>query len=515
MANSGRYCFNSEPLRNAVAIGRMGPDRARLWVRSEVAGRLHLSWQSDSAEGGERSIEIPQNNDADNTAAIDLPVTGKLRSLTRYRYRVTHERGGAIGEGEFETAPASAAETPEKFSIALMSCHQPFNADGTFLEDSQAMVRAMHRCLREQNTKLLLMVGDQMYADAPPELSLFNSKHFRQVAPDGREQLQDCSADEVRRLYHQRYRLFWNMPELKTIQAEYPTCMIWDDHDIIDNWGSDPVHQTPPWAAVGEGARKACFHYQISRSIDWQEGRAFDYPIVYGNQAFYVMDLRSERRVGENGRLFSNAQQERLKAFLEEHAAKPFVHLVLSVPIVHLPRFLAEMVSRMTPNGEDFSDRWSSASHVRDRDRLLKVIHDHQVRHPKQRIMFLSGDIHIGCVHEVRWASGSSPRLFQVISSGVTHKSGPLVTFGSKAIIHLTRSIHTLDGKTAATVRFLEDENGRRGRNPCGGLNFGLLQVSSGDGGETAEIRVCLYQNRADEPVCVYRSPPLRGGRDG
>lgn len=508
------HSFRNPPLSDAVAIGRIGAHNARLWFRSGTPGRVAIEWEGEGGDSGRASAEIAHENDGDNTGAVEIPGSGRLRPLARYFYRARHEDGHILGEGNFVTAPASAAETPEKFSIALMSCHQPFDDNGEIMADASAMLRATQKCLREENVRLVLMVGDQMYSDYPGSLSLVNRDFFKVKAPPGRKELTDCNAEEVRRLYQERYRHFWNLPEMKAIQAEHPVYMIWDDHDIVDNWGSDPAHQEPPWKSVGEGARRAAFDYQASRVMDWQPLRAFDYPIVYGNQAIYIMDLRTERRVGRNGRLFSDEQQQRLCAFLEEHADKPFVHIVLSVPLIHLPRFLSQIVARMTPNGEDFSDRWSSWTHVRDRDAFLKLIHAHQQRHPKQRVVLLSGDIHIGCVHELRWQDESPHRLYQVVSSGYTHKTGPLIAFGSKNLIRLTRRVQTRDGQRVGRVRFFRG-NARESRtgNPLGGLNFGLIEIASGDDGASAEARFRLYTHDGDEPVCVYRSPPVTGGK--
>ncbi len=84
---------------------------------------------------------------------------------------------------------------------------------------------------------------------------------------------------------------------------------IWDDHDIIDNWGSDPAHQRTPWLSVGEGARQAYYDYQGSRVLPSPDRDAFHYSIEYGRVAIFLMDLRAERRAGKNGRLFSESQQ--------------------------------------------------------------------------------------------------------------------------------------------------------------------------------------------------------------
>ncbi len=298
--------FQNPQLTNMTAVGAVTPRSARIWVRSERPGAFKICWQPEAGgPSGETHFTVDEGNLSDNTCAIDLPgESGKvsLKPLTSYRYLVERENGvERIGEGRFETSPDSARETPSKFSIALMSCNQPFDSTGKVREDALQMLRAMRRCFDENNTKLALMVGDQMYSDYPPELSLLNGDYFPHVAPAGRRKLEDCTEEEVRRLYQERYRHFWNVPEWKAIHAERPCYTIWDDHEILDNWGSDPAHQKPPWKAVGEGARLAYFDYQGSRVLAQVDQSALHYSIVYGNTAIFVMDLRSERGEGKNG----------------------------------------------------------------------------------------------------------------------------------------------------------------------------------------------------------------------
>lgn len=367
------------------------------------------------------------------------------------------------------------------------------------------MLAAARRCLEARDVKAVFMMGDQMYADLPHALSLFEERYFRRVAPPGRRRIQDCTAAEVRRLYQQRYRLFWNVEGLQEIFATRPCYMILDDHDIVDNWGSDPAHQTPEWEAVGEGARWAYYDYQASRMRPYRPAlpAAFHYEVSYGCAATFVMDLRSERRAGDEGRLYSEAQERDLRAFLQRHASKKVLFFVLSVPPVHLPRLLTQVAARLTPDGEDFSDRWSAPALVRDRDRFLKIIHGHGKRHPEQRIVFLGGDIHIGCVHRIDWDDGGS--IYQLISSGLTHRASLPLRLGAQWLIRLKRRLVTVGGDLGADVRLL-GAAARGGENPYGGHNLGIVEVDASAQDGPARLRFLLYGHTGDEPVCVYAS---------
>ncbi len=500
--------FANQPLGNAVAVGLVTARAVRLWMRSERPGTLRVAWRcADAAEScGECVVPVAARNDNDNTVCLEIK---DLRPLQRYAFDVWRQDSTAdgtaeatpIGSGCFETAPASATATPAHFSIALMSCNQPFDDTGAIRADATQMLRALRKRMSADDVKLALFVGDQMYSDAPEALSLFDSAHFEKVAPAGRKRLLDCTTAQVRTLYQERYRHFWNIPEFRQLQAEHACYMIWDDHDIVDNWGSDPAHQRPPWATIGDGARQACYDYQASRVLEPDAARdTFAYSIEYGCIAIHVMDLRSERRAGHNGRLYSDVQRDNVARFLATHADKPAVFIVLSVPAIHLPKRLSQILGWLIPFNEDFSDRWSSGEHVYDRDHLLHTLRAHQQQHPGQRVVLLSGDIHIGCVHEIRWQDGGS--LYQFVSSGITHAVSKTVGWVSKMLIRAHRELVSEDHSIDARVRLLDGA-----RNPYGQLNFGIIECERR--GDALEMQFKLYGHHGEEPVCVYRSEPI------
>lgn len=503
--------FRNEPLADMVGVGRVSAGEARLWMRLSGTGRYDVRWQSArrDAPAGQTQVEVAEGNDCDNTLVVRLPGEGQppLRSLSRYRFEVRRCADGVlVGEGGFETAPATPEETPASFAFALMSCHQPFDAAGRVHRPALGMLRAARRCLRMHDARFVLMVGDQIYADHPPGLSLFDRDHFAAVAPAGRTSILDCSVEEVRRLYQNRYRHFWNLPDLKAIQAEHPCYMVLDDHDIVNNWGSNPEHRNLPWQTVGKGALRAYFDYQTSRVLPLTGAppKSAHYAFTYGHTAAFVMDLRSTRRPGPEGRLFAEAQFEDLRAFLQQHGDSQVLLLVLSVPLIHVSPSLARLGARLPGWGEDFSDRWSSEVHIRDRDRLMELIYAHQRRHLRQRLILLSGDIHIGGVHRVRWQPGG-PACYQMIASPLTHLVPKWVQFTSKQFLRLKHRLDTCDGSVRGVVEAVRGIERHR-RNLYGGLNIGIVEVWTPSTGAAPSVRFSLYGHRSAEPVCVFRS---------
>ena len=507
--------FRNGPLTEMVAVGAINSSSARLWVRAARTGAIEITCRPEGRSGPifKSRVIIPDPNERDNTYGIQMPdasTSEGLAPLTRYFFEVTYaDNGQLIGKGRFETAPESDRRTPSRFSFALMSCHQPFNKDGTLNRKSVQMLRAARHCLAQHDTKYILMVGDQLYTDFPHSLSLFNPNYFQQLAPPGKDRIQECSAAQVRRIFQERYRLFWNEPEWRAMHNEYPSYPILDDHDMIDNWGSDPAHQTPLWQAFGKGGRMAYFDYQGSRVFpaDSTQPSSFHYAFTYGHTATFVMDLRSQRTAGDDGQLFSADQFHDLETFFEAHADKKVLFLVLSVPAIHLPKFVVKVAARMTQSGEDFSDRWSSGGHVRDRDRLLKMLCEHQLAHPLQKIVLLSGDIHIGCAQRIQWQADAPP-LYQLISSGITHSLGRTLQLAAKLLMSMNRDLSTQDLSLKGDITFLKGTRRFR-QNPYGGMNLGIIEIETTAQDSQPRLRYSLYGHHRERPVCVYRSEPF------
>ncbi|HZI12203.1 MAG TPA: alkaline phosphatase D family protein [Myxococcus sp.] len=502
----------------AVAVGAVGPAWARLWLRSEVPGPHRLEvWPLD-AEGPRRSVSwcFTPARHSDGTGTVlypgDFPGEPPLAPLRRHGFRVTREQDGVlVGEGRFETAPARPEDTPAAFSFGLLSCHQPFAPSGVARPRSLGMLEAAHRTLEAHRASFLLLCGDQMYVDEPEPLSLFAPRGFRPVAPPGRERLLDCSAEEVRRLYQLRYRQFWDLPGWRALQADFASWPMLDDHEVVNNWGAEPGHSGAGWSAVREGGRAAYLDYQGSRVLGPCEGGApedLDYAFDYGSAGFYVMDLRSQRQGGERPRVYAPSQLERLSSWLEAHVHSRVVFLVLSVPVVYVASWASMGISLLRSYRGDARDRWTHPWNLPDRDRLLSVLLAHQRRCPAQRVVLLSGDVHLGCAFALDWLGDARGTMYQFTSSAVTH-----VTYGFSAWAagHLPRTELLLkleDGPAARLVRIRGV--GGADHNPYNGLNVGVVEVHDRGGHSTVRFKLVGQDARKpDQPVTVFDTGEL------
>ncbi|HEV3469114.1 MAG TPA: alkaline phosphatase D family protein [Pyrinomonadaceae bacterium] len=471
-----------------AAVGAVGPRSARLWLRTDAAGPFRV--EISAGAGGPRVAEVADTRAREDdgcmafTVPDDAPGVGALSPATGHRFRINVSRTGEpVGEGRFETAPPEDSREP--FAFAFMSCHQPFRPDGSVHPDSARMLAALEPALEARGVKYLLLIGDQIYADAP--------RRRRLLRADAERPLTGRPPEEIRALYHARYRLFWSPPEVRRLQSRWPTWCIWDDHEVADDWGARRKHSRPEWRSVFEGARQAFVNYQVSRAgpAGPTPPASFHQSFVWGPSATFVMDLISQRAAfGREGRIYGDEQLDALKEFLRGQRDRPVVFVVLTVPPAYLPDWLVGLGGRLPHFGEVFGTRWNAAPNRHSLDRLFDVLRAHQREAPGRRLVLLSGDVHQGAALSLRWPEGE--RAYQFVSSPVTNAGRDWKQLLAKRLsFSLRRARH---GRGHVEVKLLPGEGPAR-ENPFDGLNVGVVHVER-DG---AAVRFELITNDASQ----------------
>src|SRR6478609_7071332 len=106
-----------------------------------------------------------------------------------------------------------------------------------------------------------LLLGDQVYADeVSPETLEFIEQRRGTDRPPG-EQIADF--EEYTRLYRES----WSEPDIRWLLSTVPTAMIFDDHDVNDDWNIswswvEEMRRAPWWEARVTGAFMAYWIYQ-------------------------------------------------------------------------------------------------------------------------------------------------------------------------------------------------------------------------------------------------------------
>jgi alkaline phosphatase D len=322
------------------------------------------------------------------------------------------------------------------------------------------------------------------------------------------QSLWQASVAEIRARYQARYRQFWSFPEWQRLQACWPTWCIWDDHEIVNDWGARGAHQQPPWQRVFEGARGAFVDYQVSRTLALGATRpaAFHYTFAWGAAATFVMDLSSQRTVaGREAQVYGAEQLAALSTFLATQRARPVVFIVLSVPLVYLPDWVVALGERLPGQSARFATRWNATLNRPARDRLLAVLHAHQRAAPDQKLVLLSGDVHQGAAVALQWPDGL--RTYQFVSSPVTNASQGWQERLARSLAFAMR--HVQYGPERVRIEQLQGIHPGQ-QNPCNRLNVGVVYVEAGGPSMTVRLELVTYDESVPGGARVaYNSGPL------
>jgi hypothetical protein len=368
-----------------------------------------------------RGAEIP-------AAALAGGHGGRLWS---YDFSLPLARGGShasyrIGKRTWEVrVPAEG----EALRVAFTACNGSEEGDA-WGESKRRNERWLHLASRHaaEPFHLLLQGGDQLYADPiwseVPELAAWRRMPARRrlACP-----FTPSMAAAVDRFYFDAYCRVWGQPELGPLLARIPSLMLWDDHDIIDGWGSYPAkwHDAPVLQGIWRHAREYFSLFQLGARPDElpdffcdRRGGHFGWALRIGEVGIIAPDLRSER---SRRNILGEAGWRDFTAALEGLAECRHVLLVFTVPLVNAQLPKMERLFNSIPGHQswedDLVDQWPSLAHREEWLRLLRLLTEFSAR-TGARLTALSGEVHLGALGEIE---GAGARILQLTSSGIVH----------------------------------------------------------------------------------------------
>jgi hypothetical protein len=313
---------------------------------------------------------------------------------------------------------------------------------------------------------MLLQLGDQVYADeVSPETAMFIRERRDVRAPPG---LEVEGFEEYARLYREA----WSEPTLRWLLSTLPTAMIFDDHDVHDDWNTSAAWKAKMrtqswWPNRISGALMTYWIYQhignltpaalerdpLLRRVQGAEDagallREFALHadcVGGGRQWSFARDLAGTRLVvldGREGRILEEGHREMFDEtewrWLAEQTTGEFDHLVLAttLPVLlpHTFHYLeafseavcagawgprAARLGEMLRQALDL-EHW--AAFQTSFHRLLALTREVGAgkRGPAPAsILFLGGDVHQGYLHEAafRSSAGVNSRVYQAVCS--------------------------------------------------------------------------------------------------
>lgn len=392
-------------------IGKVTATSARILLEIDDSAEIELTLTAD----GEQHRQTSQFS-AGLPHAVQF---NGLQPATRYRVDVTNLTTVA---SQFKTA--SDDTQPMRFGV--VSCNNLRVMQAMEAPDLWETIAATHTTGSVEPFDVLLHIGDQVYGD-----HIF--ERFKQQVEDG-GQRGFATALAIQEAYRDLYRTQWQHPSVRHVLANVPNLMMWDDHDIRDDWGSREADWDPDSVDyfIGQQARRVFHEYQrqLWTDISVETDPAAEHHLHrWGNVGLLMLDIRGGRSFHRSFNLpFLGRQQWRdLQAAFSPKGYFSDIETLLvasSVPIVFLNPWITTIIGS-TPNlsggVNDLRDHWSYGVHRREQNLFLELLAQWKAEpNTKRDIQLIGGDDHMGSQTDI-WHKGV-PFCKQLISSPVTNE---------------------------------------------------------------------------------------------
>jgi alkaline phosphatase D len=392
--------FRGGRFPDGVVAGDPTPKGISLWTRFDPSGT-----------GGTGTVELEVATDksfrhvvtrkaiktgAASNHTVKARVTG-LKAHEQYYYRFASKTADST-VGRFRTA--LPADSKEDVKFAFFSCqdytHGYYNALDVMADGDYDFV---------------VCLGDYIYSE-----SYHSVKGTKTAVRDdtiGREN--PTNPDIVREAvtladYRAKYQLYRTDPLLRAVHAKFPMVMLWDDHEVQDNYVGKPADGGLPAAkhfsqARKKAARKAFFENMPA----FTNGERLYRKLSFGSVVdLIVTDQRTYRDnqpcddavvapcadYNQPRDFLGRAQMDWVKSTLTASKAK--WKLMANEVTIMPTRVLG------TPPANYTYDTW--VGYPQEREELLTHLRDKGIKD----VVFLTGDIHTFIAGDVRTGDGAT-----------------------------------------------------------------------------------------------------------
>jgi hypothetical protein len=444
--------------------------------------------------GGPCEVEVSVNGSTHHSRTFKVEghhyalvrITG-LEPGSCYEYSVALD-GEKVWPEEGDPFPPPAIRTiaPDgKLNLAFGSCrvaapHEPPYTlkrgltTGRYERDAlYALALEMRRNPRETWPDALLLLGDQVYAD---EVSAGTRDYIRSRRdPDKPPGEEVANFEEYTHLYWDS----WKDPAIRWLLSTVPSAMIFDDHDVNDDWNTSEtwvaqMRAEPWWEERIVGAFMSYWIYQHLGNLSPEElekdelfgrvqraqdatrilrefahradreiaGTRWSFHRDFGRVRLIVMDSRAGRVLKDKHRsMVDGAEWD----WIEEKARGDFDHLLFgtSLPFLLSPGLhyleswneavcsgawgtqaakLGEFIRQLVDleHWPAFHDSFDDLA-----DLLRSVgAGERSTGRPPASVIILSGDVHHGYLAEVGFENGVESQVYQAVGSPLRNPLG-------------------------------------------------------------------------------------------
>ena len=377
-----------------VASGDVSPGQAVIWSRTDRPARMVVEYSTTEAFTDVRRRVGPAALESSDFTARTV-LTG-LPAGQRIFYRVLFQdlsdlRTWSVPQaGSFQSAPDAAARRDITLAWSADTVGQ-----GWGINTAWGGLR-LYEAMRRAEPDVFIHCGDTIYADGPvlAEVTLDDGTVWRNVVTEAKSKVAE-TLDEYRGNY--KYNLLDE--HMRRFNADVPQVVLWDDHEVRDNWyetrdlTADGRYSVKSVALLAARARQAFLEFNpVSRNADDPE--RIHRTLGYGPLLdVFTLDLRSYRGANSPNRqptltpesmIFGAAQLASLKSALAASRATWKV-IASDMPIGLVVRD-GQTNFEAVANGEAGVPLGRELE-VAD---LLKFLRDRRIRN----VVWITGDVH-------------------------------------------------------------------------------------------------------------------------
>jgi hypothetical protein len=448
-------------------LRHVGAEDATVWVETDGPCEVEV------CDCRDRTFELEGHHFA------LVHVTGLEREKARsYEVRLDGERVWPRDDGWPESCIRTLGDD-HGLRIAFGSCRvaHPNEPPWSLTKDADPLgrehdaLRTLAMRMRAQDEEdwphLLLLLGDQVYADeVPPATAEFICSRRDPSVPPG-EQVADFEE------YCRLYRDSWSEPAVRWLLSTVPSAMIFDDHDVHDDWNTSKdwvrdirsrgwwderivggfmsywayqhLGNLPPEDRMDDATYRAVrecegdagpivreFAFAADREV---AGARWSYRRDIGRTRIVMMDSRAGRVLRAEGRHMVDAEEWDC---IERWTEGTFDHVLLGTS---LPAFLgrgmhhleawneavcegawggaAARLAEKMRRGLDLEHWAAFGESLRDLESLLDRIASGRHGTAPASVVLMSGDVHHAYLARATFASGNGDRspVYQAVCS--------------------------------------------------------------------------------------------------
>ena len=407
LARGGRFSegvMSGEPTTSAIT----------LWTRlAEAEGKVGVDLEVATDRGFRHVVAHKR---VSTSAAVNHNVKTRITGLKaheQYYYRfATATKDGPVGR--FRTSLPADSLQPVRF--AFWSCqdytHGYYNA---------------HEAMAREDLDFVICLGDYIYDETYHTVKdgtgVRDDKVGRAQQASGQAGVNYVRAAETLDQYREKYSLYRSDESLRKVQARFPTVMLWDDHEVQDNYaGGAPDGGLPPEHHYSK-KRQAAAYKAFFEAMPYSPPKP---DRIYRRLAFgrtvdlIVMDQRQYRAnqpcddatgvpacadYDQPRDLLGRTQMNWVKSQL---SASKAAWKVMANEVTIMP-------TRVLGGAFFGFDSWDG--YPQEREELLAHIQNQQIKD----VVFVTGDIHTFIAGDVRTAARTGdPTAIEFVGGSVT-----------------------------------------------------------------------------------------------